>query len=268
MGEAQQFGQSHNDARQKMRTVPVLILACALLIQGCEKAADPSATRQKELAGILKPLLKPEVYSFWEDEIKTPPGWYEPTNRQTLKLFITKYPETEESYQAEVWLAFASAYSERRPVLSEEKRRVAELTERLKIISLKTSEPGTKKMAELERASRLFQDEPGDHTEFYRQVDGILGHIREFESEKGAPFRRYLKLVEMRLSDIEPTLRLLVVNEKGYDHQMDKAIELAKELKRKFPAWDPQSVNGMIEMLELYKRGWTPSSSLRDLSQK
>ena len=250
-----------------MKAASILILACALLIQGCEKASDPSATRQTELARILKPLLKPEVYSFWDDEIKTPAGWCEPTNRQALNLFITKYPETEESYQASVWLAFATAYTERCPIQSDEKRRVAELTERLKMVSQKTSQHGIERMAKLERAFRLYGDEPGDHTEFYGQVNDILSHIGEFESEKDGAFQRYLKVVEMRPSEIEPTLRLLVVNEKGCDHQLDNALDLAKELKRRFPTWEPQSVNSAIEMMELYKRGWTPSNSIRDLSK-
>ena len=66
----------------KMKSASILILACALLIQGCEKSSDPSATRQKELARILKPLLKREVYSFWGEEIKTLAGW---ANRRTVR---------------------------------------------------------------------------------------------------------------------------------------------------------------------------------------
>jgi hypothetical protein len=251
----------------EMKAASILILACALLIQGCEKATDPVATRQKELAGILKPLLKPEVYSFWDDEIKTSAGWCEPTNRQALKLFIAKYPETEESYQASVWLAFASAYTERCPIPSEEKHRVTELTERLKMVSQKTSQHGIERMAKLERVFRLYGDGSGDHAEFYGQVNDILSHIGEFESENDEVFRHYLKMVEMRPSEIEPTLRFLVVNEKCCDHQQDQALELAKELKQIFPSWEPQSVNSAIEMMGLYKRGWTPSNSVRDLSK-
>ena len=122
-------------------------------------------------------------------------------------------------------------------------------------------------MAKLERAFRLYGDEPGDHAEFYGQVNDILSHIGEFESEKDGAFRHYLKVVEMRPSEIEPTLRFLVVREKSYDHQLDKALDLAKELKQRFPTWEPQSVDGAIEMMELYKRGWTPSNSIRDLSK-
>src|SRR5258708_35181507 len=98
MGKARRFGRRFN---MEMKAAFILILACALLIQGCEKASDPSATRKKELAGILRPLLKPEVYSFWDDEEKGP-GWSEATNRQALKLFIANRRETEESYQASV----------------------------------------------------------------------------------------------------------------------------------------------------------------------
>jgi hypothetical protein len=250
-----------------MRTAPVLILAYGLLIQGCAKAPDPDVTRQKELAVILKPLLKPPVISFWSEDYDEPPGWDEPMNRQALRNFIAKYPETEEVYQAEIWLAFASAYTERRPVAVDERSRTAELAERLKIISQKTARSGTEKMAKLERAFRLFAEDNEDHTRFEKQADEILGHIKEYESERDQEFLRYLNVLEMRPSEIEPNLRLLVVYEKCYDHHLDKALELAKELKQKYPAWEPRSVNSEIEMIELYKRGWTPENSFRSLSK-
>jgi hypothetical protein len=250
-----------------MKAAFILIFVCAWLIQGRKKAVDPVATRQEELASILKPLLTPEAYPFWDDEAETGPGWYKATNRQTLKLFIAKYPETEESYQASIWLAFASAYTEKCPIPSKEKRRVTDLTDRLKMVIQRTSQHGTERMAKLELAFRLYGEEPEDHTDFYGQVNDILNHINEFESEKDAAFRRYLKVRETRPSEIEPTLRLLVVNEKCCDHQLDNALSLAKELKQKFPNWEQQSVNGAIEMMELYKRGWTPSNSIRHLSE-
>jgi hypothetical protein len=74
-------------------------------------------------------------------------------------------------------------------------------------------------------------------------------------------------VVELRAGDIEPTLRLLAAHEKGYDDHLDQALELAKELKHAFPNWEPQSVNSLIEMDELYLRGWTPENSVRALSK-
>lgn len=141
------------------------------------------------------------------------------------------------------------------------------MAERLKTISQKTSCPGTEKMAELERAFVLYQDCPGDHATFYRQVNEILARIQDFQSEKSKPFRLYLQATEMGPSEIEPTLRFLVVSEKCYDHQQSEALALAKELKQKYPNWESQSVNSEIEMIELYQSGWTSPWSHRELSQ-
>jgi hypothetical protein len=250
-----------------MKAASILILVCALLIQDCAKASDPNAARQKELADILKPLLKPAILSFWSEDYDEPPGWYEPTNRQAARSFIAKYPETENAYLAEVWLVFASAYTERRLVAADEKNRIAGMAEKLKIISQKTGRPGTEKMAKLEWAFRLFAEDNEDHTGFEKQADEILSHIKEYESEKDKEFLRYLKVVEMRPLEIEPNLRLLMVYEECYDHCLDRALELARELKQKYPAWEPRSVNSEIEMIELYKRGWTLENSSRNLSK-
>jgi len=122
-------------------------------------------------------------------------------------------------------------------------------------------------MAKLEWAFRLFAEDNEDHTGFEKQADEILSHIKEYESEKDKEFLRYLKVVEMRPLEIEPNLRLLMVYEECYDHCLDRALELARELKQKYPAWEPRSVNSEIEMIELYKRGWTLENSSRNLSK-
>jgi hypothetical protein len=246
-----------------MKITPVLILVTVLLVQGCEKKSNPTAVRQKELTRILKPLLKPAVYSFWEDEEESAPGWCEPTNREALRVLIAKYPETEEAYQAEVWLMFASQYTERNPISSEEKLRRMAMAGRLKIISQKTTLSGTAKMANIERAGILFLQDDEDHSEFEKQADEIIGHAKEYEREKSKPFLLYLETTETKPLDIEPTFRLLIVNEELCAHRQDNALALAKELKNKFPSWETQSVNGQIEMIELYKRGWTPENSMR-----
>src|ERR1017187_4167512 len=170
MGNLRKFGQSQSDLMQKMNPVPILILACALLIQGCANTPDPNAARQKELSCILKPPQKPGVLT---EDYQESPGWYEPTNRQALRNFIAKHSETEEAYQAEIWLMFASAQTERQPIPSEEKRRKAEMAERLKIIYQKTSRSGTEKMAKIERAAILFDEGNEDHAEFEKQADEI-----------------------------------------------------------------------------------------------
>ena len=244
----------------KTNAGPILIFACTLLIQGCTQTPGPSATRQTELTTILKPFLKPGVLT---DDYQKSPGWYEPTNRQALRNFIAKHSETEEAYQAEVWLIFASAQTERQLLPSAEKCHRAELAKRLKLISKKTSRPGTDKMAKIERAALLFAQDNSDHAEFEKQTDEILNHIREYESEKDRQFLSFLQVAEMRRSEIEPNFRLLIADEEICAHHLDKALELTKELEGKFPNWDTQSVKGQIEMIELFKRGWSPNSSHR-----
>jgi len=137
------------------------------------------------------------------------------------------------------------------------------LAKRLKLISKKTSRPGTDKMAKIERAALLFAQDNSDHAEFEKQTDEILNHIREYESEKDRQFLSFLQVAEMRRSEIEPNFRLLIADEEICAHHLDKALELTKELEGKFPNWDTQSVKGQIEMIELFKRGWSPNSSHR-----
>lgn len=242
----------------------IFILACTLLIQGCAKSSGPEAARQSELAIVLKPFLKSTEVG-WGEDVEVIHGWTNPNNQQALKIFMAKYPETEEAYEAELWLSFAAA--PRFSQTFQEKRQASKMAERLKTISQKTSCPGTEKMAELERAFLLYHDWPGDHADFYQQVNNILTRIQDFKSENSGPFRRYLQAVEIKPSEIEPSLRLLVINEKCYDHMQTQALALAKELKQKYLNWESQSVNSEIEMIELCQSGWTPRWSHRELSQ-
>ncbi|MBW8865505.1 MAG: hypothetical protein JF609_11420 [Verrucomicrobia bacterium] len=94
-----------------------------------------------------------------------------------------------------------------------------------------------------------------------------MSRIQDFNSERDGAFQRYLTVVELRAGDVEPTLRLLAADEKGYDGHLDQGLELARQLKHDFPHWEPQSVNSLIEMDELYLRGWTLENSVRGLSK-
>ena len=254
---------------KKMKKIAAtFILVGGLLVLAWWMAADSRTPRERELAAVLKPLLKPAGGSFWSEDEEQPEGWCEPANRQAVKDFVTKYPGTEEAYQAEVWLAMAGAYSERSPYWSVEKRRQDEVVKRLSVIGHTTAQAGTEKMAELERAFRLFQiaddarsDEAGA-AEFERQAEGIFNHIKEYESEQDKVFLHYLKVLDMKPAEIEPTLRYLVAYETGY-HDRGRQLRLARELKQKFPRYDPPGVNSMIEILELEQKGWTLANSVR-----
>src|SRR5258708_10211887 len=79
-----------------------LICLSLLLFAGCDENS-PDTARKKELAVILKSFPKPAIET---DDYQENAGWYNSTNRLMLKNFIAKYPETEETYQAEVWLIF------------------------------------------------------------------------------------------------------------------------------------------------------------------
>ena len=123
----------------------------------------------------------------------------------------------------------------------------------MEIIISKSVLPGTVKMAKIVRVNELCAAE--DYVESEKQIYEILAHVKEYESENDLQFRHYLKAIEESPSDIEPELRDTLVIEACYQNHFKKALTLAEGLKEKFPAWDPQSVNGAISML---KRGWTP----------
>jgi hypothetical protein len=248
----------------RIKSAAIFIVACALLVEACTKSSAPETARQRELVAILKPFLASTEVG-WGEDAEVIHGWTNPTNQRALKNFTAKYPDTEEAYQAELWLSFATA-----PVSTQtfqQRHQAAEMAERLKVISQKTSCPGTQKMAELERAFALYQERPGDHADFYQQVNNILARIRDFKSDKSGLFQQYLQTEEIKPSEIEPNLRFLVTREKCIDHKQAEALALAKELKQKYPNWEPKSVNGEIEMIELYQSGGTPPWSHGALSQ-
>jgi len=251
----------------KIKAASILVLICGFLIFVGWMTGGAGTARERELAAVLKPLLKPATYVLWSEEELKPAGMYEPKNRQAVKDFVTKYPGTEEAYQAEVWLAMAGKYSETAPYFLAEKQRQTAVAERLRIISRTTSRPGTRKMAELQRAFGFYQDQPGEHAGYYEQADEIISHIEDYTSEKDAAFQRYLQVLEMKPSDIEPTLRLLAAHEKGYDDDLAGGLKMARELERKFPHWETQSVGGLIESYELAGRGLAAPDSLHGVSR-
>src|SRR6185437_16078101 len=111
-----------------------------------------------------------------------------------------------------------------------------------KIISQKATLSGTAKMANIERAGILFAggEDSENHSEFEKQANEIVNQAKEYEAEKSKPFLRYLKVTETKPSDIEPSFRLLIVDEEVYAHRLDNALTLANQLKNKFPRWEPQ----------------------------
>jgi hypothetical protein len=218
------------------------MMRCSLL------AADGNSARKTELLDILKPLQKPGVSTENNQE---PPGWYEQTNRMALKRFIEKYPDTEEARQAGVWLVFSQALTEKNKNPSDEKRRRSERAQKLTVIILKTASPGTAKMAKIQRAVEVFDAE--DYTEFEKQTDEIINHIKDYKTETDKQYLQYLELTGMSPSDVEPTFRQMLVMRECYENHFDRALALAEELKKRFPTWDSQSVNGAIEMLKLGK---------------
>lgn len=218
-----------------------------LVIEGCTKEASPDTLRQKELNGILKPFLKPGVQT---EDYQEGYGWCQPTNRLAMKNFIAKYPDTEEAYQAEIWLIFAQANDFIRDWHQRIRVR-AEQAQKLATIISKSTRPGTVKMARLVRVNELCDAE--NFAESEKAINEILVNIEEYKSENGDQFRRYLKAIDESPSDIEPGLRNMLVIEESYQMHLPKALVLAEDLKQRFPIWDQQSVNGAIEMLKLGK---------------
>jgi hypothetical protein len=248
----------------KMTIVPVLILAGLWFMHGYFKTTGPEATADRELARILKVVETPAYAT--EDEGETA-GWCEPANRVALANFITENPGTEAANCAEVWSIFMEEHLERNPSVTEERQRRAKLAERLRVIAQTSTRPGTVKMARLQRAAVLFAEDESDHGAFQEQVAEILNHIKEYETEKDVEYRRYLRFTGVPRPEIEPNFRFLAADEEMYAHQLDRALEMTRVVKDKFPDWKRQSVDSQIEMIGLYKRGWTPENSVRMASR-
>jgi hypothetical protein len=246
----------------------VSILVCiSLLIAHPLVAVDSSAARQKELAVILPALQKtPPAPSNPDEPCDENPGWYDPTNRQALKTFVTKYPDTEEAYLAEVWLIFAQSPTEGSRDMSENKRLWTSRAQRLETIISKTTRPGTAKIAKIERASALHRAE--DYGGFEKQMDEILGHIKEYEAEKDKQFLSFCTVTDTPLSEIEPTLRRMLIIEECHQHHLEKALALAEDLKRKFPQWsNRKGIDGNIHLLKLSKSPYPTREELNDVGR-
>jgi len=231
----------------------MLILTLMLISQMDIRAAGLDGKRRVELSNILEPLQKPGILT---ESIQEDPGWYEATNRQALKDFITKYPESEEAYQAQVWLIFAQANTEtsRDPSLKKQIR--AERAHQLELIIANATNPGTLKIAKIHRVFDLF--EAGNYAASEKQIDEILTHIKEYEEEEDKQYLKFTELMAIPPAELEPELRDMVVIEECYQHHPDKALVWAEELKNKFPTWETQSVNNAINLL---KQGKSPYTS-------
>ncbi len=247
-----------------MKTKLFITVMCVAVLMsgGRSRAADVDSPRKKELDNALVALLKQPVEASDPDEPSSEnPGWYRPANRQTLRDFIARNPNTEEAYQAEVWLIFAQGSTELSRDRSERKIQRANRAERLKTIIGKTTQPATAKIANLQRAVELIQAEEANG--FQNQADEILAHIEQYESEKDEQFLLYTKLERTSPAEIDPWLRCMLVVNACHAHDLKKALVLAQELKRKFPEWcNRENFVGKIDMLE---RGRSPYPTWDDM---
>ena len=263
----------------------VLTLINLLMAQGCAKATDADSVRQRELAAVLTALLKTPPPPTDPDESSIEkPGWYDAANRQALRDFIAKDPDSEEAYLAEVWLVFAQANTEinrpiplsrseradrakvRERIISdrlERKLKWADLAEILERIISRTTQPGTAKIARILRTGYLLQ--ANEWAEFQKQADEILAHIKEYKSENDEQFLRFMKVIKTPPSEEEPTLRQMLVISECHQHHLDRALALAKELKQAFPRWRQREIDGNIHMLEL---GRSPFPTWEDMMDR
>jgi hypothetical protein len=261
----------------------MLTLAGLCMASGCAKATDAESARKEELAAVLTSFLRVPPPPADPDEASNDnPGWYDPANRQALRDFIAKYPDTEEGYQAGVWLVFARSITEINQGLSlseidrtdrakareklisfevERKHRRAEFAEELNRIISKTTRPATAKMGKILRAGQLLQAD--DYSEFEKQAYDILNHAKEYETEKDEPFMRFTQIDKTPAWETEPIFRQLLIVSECLQHHFDKALVLAKELKEKFPKWSKhERIDGNIEMLE---HGMSPFPTREDM---
>lgn len=226
----------------RTRILATLTFMSLFLTQSFLRAADIGTIRKGELTKVLTALQKHHPPSTDPDEQDDElPGWANPANREAVKEFILKYPETEEALLAEVWLIFAQGSFQRSRDAFESR------AEELKKIISKTRRPVTAKIASLQRAFLL----PADHPEFEKQTDEILAHIKEYESEKDKQFLCYIQIESLSPSDVEPELRRGLIIAECHRHQLGKALALAEELKQKCPQWSKRhNIDGNIAMLK------------------
>ena len=226
------------------------IIAALLMIIAVGQP-DIYVARQRQLENILAPLLQPGAMS---ESYQEDPGWYDPADRQALKNFIAENSDTEEAREAQVWLIFAQANTESARFSWEKKRLRSERAKKLREIVSKTTRPGTARMASLLRVYELFEAE--EWVECEKQVQEIVAHIQEYQCDSNKQFRRLLTLMEMRRSEIEPEVRIMLAIGEIHRRDLGAALAQAEELKKDFPIWSRRErMDGAISML---KRGESP----------
>ena len=246
------------------------IFVCLALVSllgavGCQ-AADGANTPKSKLDAILTALLWKPDHSDPDTSSGENPGWYNPTNREALAGFMIKYPDTEDAYLAEAWLTFAEAATDRSRSISETKRRNAGRADRLKVIVTTTRRPGTAKIARIIRACLLLDVE--DHGGLSAQVDDVLANIKDYKSEKDKEFLRFSEVTETPPAEIEPYLRRMLIISECHQHNLDKALALAQELKNKFPGWSKrEGTDANIYLLKLGKSPYPTWEEMRDVGR-
>jgi DNA repair ATPase RecN len=211
------------------------------------------------LKNVLKAFLYEPPPTGENEESSEVPGYTNPVHVQALRDFVARYPNTEESYEAETWLVFEKSLNDlsRCPGPDNRwkyKRERAANADRLNAIADKANTAATKKLARIMSLADLMQAEKAE--EFRRQVEGILGQLKEYESEIDEHFMWYIKFEGTKLSEIEPwLLHLMVINE-CHAHEFEKAIAVAEDLNQRFADWSKRErFDGQVEML---KAGMTP----------
>jgi hypothetical protein len=247
---------------------PLIYLAwlSIITVAVCSQASDIPSARRSELESILRVL-------HWKPDRSDPdkssgenPGWYNPTNRESLRRFIAKYPDSEDAYMGQVWLTFAEAATDRSWSISETKRRNADRATHLKQIIATTMRTGTAKAARVIRACLLLDAE--DHAGLSEQAREILTNIKDYESEKDEQFLRFSKVTETPPSEIEPYLRRMLIISECHQHHLEKALAMAQDLKMKFPEWSSrEGTDGNIELLKSGKSPYPTWEELRNLGR-
>lgn len=254
-----------------MKTLIVKTIICLTLLMLLQvSAAEQSAARSKELTAILRILLKPNLdsRSSADNSDLGVSGWHDSTNHIALQQFISKHSNTEEAFQAEVWLSFARVFATNSgtPIDRRRERRSIRIENAAKLESVlvKSTQPETTKMARIQLAIDLFQ--AGEYDRFDKQANEILARINDYESEKGSQFLLYSKTIQMKPSEIEPNLLAMKVARECYRDNLAAALALAETLRAKFPKWSEQeSTDAKIRML---KKGKSPYPKRANLATR
>jgi len=105
-----------------------------------------------------------------------------------------------------------------------------------------------------------------DDPEGEEQVNDVLAHIREYESERDEQFLRYVKIEGISQSGIEPELRRKLLVKECHQHNFEKALALAKSLKERFPEWSKHyNIDNDMHMLQNHE---SPYPTLEEMQSK